>query len=44
MEAVRAVLQRLHMEVYSAAFAETGYDDLEFLLTLDETGLGGVAP
>ena len=43
MGAVRSVLQRLHMEVYCAAFEETGYDDLEFLTSLDESQLGEVA-
>jgi hypothetical protein len=43
MQAVRNVMEALNMEVYTAAFEETGYDDLEFLTSLDERSLGAVA-
>ena len=38
MAAVRALLGRCRLEQYGAAFEEEGYDDLEFLLSLDRTG------
>jgi len=40
MAAVRALLGRCRLEGYSAVFEEQGYDDLEFLLTLDRAGWG----
>ena len=40
MAAVRALLGRCRLEGYSAIFEEQGYDDLEFLLTLDRAGWG----
>ena len=40
MAAVRALLGRCRLEGYSATFEEQGYDDLEFLLTLDRAGWG----
>jgi hypothetical protein len=43
MDAVRKVLEALHMELYSVAFEETGYDDIDFLTSLDEPSLGAVA-
>ena len=38
MAAVRALLGHCRLEQYGAAFEEEGYDDLEFLLSLDRTG------
>ena len=43
MAAVRALLGRCRLEQYSTAFEEEGYDDLEFLLTLDQAGLAELA-
>ena len=43
MAAVRALLGRCRLEQYSTVFEEEGYDDLEFLLTLDHAGLAELA-
>ena len=43
MAAVSALLGRCRLEQYSAAFEEEGYDDLEFLLSLDQAGMAELA-
>ena len=43
MPAVVRVLEELRLERYATRLEEEGYDDLEYLLTLDEAGLDAVA-
>ena len=43
MAAVRALLERIRLEEYADAFEEAGYDDVEYLLTLNATSLREVA-
>ena len=43
MDAVREMLVGCRLEQYADAFDEQGYDDLPYLLELDEDGLREVA-
>ena len=43
MPAVAAVLERMRLGEYAAGVEEAGYDDLPFLLEMDDDGLAEVA-